>query len=207
MSANRSWSSSSVSPVATRTPDSSTSRAVRPEGTSWSPAPQREMSRLDPGASPSASRSAFGTTTLPAEIDRGPHWEKATVGLPFPARIAFQVPRSKHRSARLSHSRSSRFSRTQIRLRAYPTYWPCRLRRSQGQTSTAALVQRRPESGRLLTCSDRSERRPKRLPRGRLTGDGRRGVGSHLCSDLLSTWDEPLHVRHVEGLATCGAAC
>lgn len=54
-------------PVATRTPSSSTSCAVRPLTVSCNPAPYREMSIVVPVRRPRASRSAFGITTRPTE--------------------------------------------------------------------------------------------------------------------------------------------
>ena len=62
----RTSSSTGVSPDETSTPSSSTRRAVRPAGTTWTPAPYGEISTFVPGSRPSASRMNFGRTIRPA---------------------------------------------------------------------------------------------------------------------------------------------
>src|SRR6516165_6926214 len=66
MRAKTTPSSTGVSPAETSTPSSSTSRAVRPAGTTCAPAPYGEMSTLVPGSKPSASRMGLGKTIRPA---------------------------------------------------------------------------------------------------------------------------------------------
>src|SRR5579872_6080516 len=66
ISAKTTASSISVSLAETRTPFSSTRRAVRPAGTTCTPAPYGEMSTVVPGCSPSESRIDFGSTIRPA---------------------------------------------------------------------------------------------------------------------------------------------
>ena len=66
MRPKRMSSSTGVSPAETSTPSSSTRRAVRPAGTTWTPAPYGEISTFVPGSRPSASRMNFGSTIRPA---------------------------------------------------------------------------------------------------------------------------------------------
>lgn len=68
MNANIISSVTTVSALATRRPSLlRTSRAERPPGTICKPGPYAEISTVEPGVSPNASRSCLGTKILPPE--------------------------------------------------------------------------------------------------------------------------------------------
>lgn len=80
MSANIISSVTTVSALATRRPSLfRTSRAERPPGTICNPGPYAEMSTVEPGVSPNASRSCLGTKMRPPEsitASMGPWYQR-----------------------------------------------------------------------------------------------------------------------------------